>query len=241
MNPMLQELQRWQKQNKRGRHANRWTRWAEFFLQRFGLLQSFGPSAGFTFVHPLTPRVPPGQRAIKQTWTFAPRINLSISPILREVIWRNAQCIPWPTEHAPSAMIFKQALPANENAWHPVSRILQRTMRVDQYLQTMQRHLFVHDKQEVIRRLSSEKQRLEIVAYESVTRQLRKPSAVVAFEQGMSETTKQKTAPIPAGGFAQNRAMPEMPGINLNDLTDRVLRQIDQKVIAHRERMGKVF
>ena len=259
MNSLLLKLQRWQMQAKPVHRANHWTRWADQLQQRYGLVRSFHPSNAFAFVHPVTLRMYSGQQEILQGVTFAPRINLSIGTILKEEILRNSQNTFWPSptlvKH-PGTESEHNGLPIRQipnHTWYSESNVLLHNVRVEQHsqiiphnkipqhFQDISRRILTKNSMDMVLRLRSEKQRIETIVYGSVTQQLRRSSSVMAFEQGVAAASTPNTVKASEVVSPSQRNTQNMPAVNINDLTEQVIRQIDKKMIAHRERMGKVY
>ena len=103
-----------------------------------------------------------------------------------------------------------------------------------------------HEALKIVHRVTEERRRVEERRQmPTVLRQQR--SASLSQEQ-ISELTGRSTNQVTAldrfgGNVRSAEAMPSnaMPNINLQQLTDHVIRQIDDRIIAHKERMGKLY
>lgn len=99
----------------------------------------------------------------------------------------------------------------------------------------------------IVRRVTEERRRIEERSETATV--LRQQQPVTLSQEQMSELTgrspNQSSATDRFGSNVRNAdAMPTpfmTPNLNLQQLTDHVIRQIDDRIIAHKERMGKLF
>ena len=99
----------------------------------------------------------------------------------------------------------------------------------------------------MVQRITEERRRVEERA--STPAVLRQQLPVSLSQEQMNEivgrTTNQVTTLDRFGSNVRNAdAMPSTvatPNFNLQQLTDHVIKQIDDRIIAHKERMGKLF
>lgn len=99
----------------------------------------------------------------------------------------------------------------------------------------------------LVRRVTEERRRIEERSETATV--LRQQQPVSLSQEQMNEITGRSTNRGSAvdrfGSNARNAdAMPASfmtPNMNLQQLTDHVIRQIDDRIIAHKERMGKLF
>lgn len=99
----------------------------------------------------------------------------------------------------------------------------------------------------IVRRVTDEHRRVEERSETATV--LRQQRPVSLNEEQMNELTGRSQTPGSAvdrfGSTVRNAdAMPTpfmTPNMNLQQLTDHVIRQIDDRIIAHKERMGKLF
>jgi hypothetical protein len=99
----------------------------------------------------------------------------------------------------------------------------------------------------IVRRITDERRRVEERTQTATV--LRQQQAVSLSQEQMNELTGRSTNGASAldrfGNNVRNAgAMPApfmTPNLNLQQLTDHVIRQIDDRIIAHKERMGKLF
>lgn len=99
----------------------------------------------------------------------------------------------------------------------------------------------------IVRRVTEERRRVEERTQTATV--LRQQQPVSLSQEQMNELTGRSTNGTSAlDRFGSNvrsaDAMPPSfmtPNLNLQQLTDHVIRQIDDRIIAHKERMGKLF
>ena len=99
----------------------------------------------------------------------------------------------------------------------------------------------------IVRRITEERRRVEERSETATV--LRQQQPVSLNQEQMNELTGRSTTNGSAvdrfGSNVRNTdAMPTpfmTPNLNLQQLTDHVIRQIDDRIIAHKERMGKLF
>ena len=95
---------------------------------------------------------------------------------------------------------------------------------------------------EVVRRVKETRQRIELTATPSalITKErnrLKDPSADSA-EARWAETRPKQASPYETASASRSQMAPQP---NIDQLTDQVLRQLDRKIVAARERAGKTF
>jgi hypothetical protein len=127
----------------------------------------------------------------------------------------------------------------------PLRRVLRRTA-FEEENETLMMSRFeresriAHESRQILRRLLEGRQRVEIRDSRALVmrRQQQAPPPEGAVETG--PVTRQSPLGLRVGvpGMAQGSA----PGaIDIELLTEKVVRQIDQRIVAYRERMGKLF
>lgn len=146
---------------------------------------------------------------------------------------------------APLRRIFQQPRgihlnKAQRGAWEatrlvaPLQRVFHRLE--EESMSRYEDHVTVREAQQMVKRVLHERQRVEERVLRPATMQsLPKPRVKVA-EPAIADTpTNAQATKLPTGWTT----MP--PAINLEKLTDQVVRQIDQRMIGYRERFGKAF
>ena len=117
----------------------------------------------------------------------------------------------------------------------PLFRIIQRQQRNESNIEIRRQSLNVQTSLRLVQRVVEQRQRGE--------EKIQRPAASMAVKRSFSaegqsfQKQAQKYTPA-VDEITFPRTPPEM---NLQQLTDQVLRQIDDRFIAYRERMGKVF
>jgi len=95
----------------------------------------------------------------------------------------------------------------------------------------------------IVRRVTEERRRVEERSETSTV--LRQQRPVTLSQEQMNELTGRSTNQANAldrfGSNVRNADVMPTPNLNLQQLTDHVIRQIDDRIIAHKERMGKLF
>lgn len=98
----------------------------------------------------------------------------------------------------------------------------------------------------IVHRVIEERRRVEERRQMPTVLRQQRPASL--SQEQMNELTGRSTNQATAldrfgGNMRSAEAMPPpaMPNINLQQLTDHVIRQIDDRIIAHKERMGKLY
>ncbi len=122
-----------------------------------------------------------------------------------------------------------------------VHKVLKHTQRVDQFIHKIRKHTLSLDCQQIVRRIFTKNNRSESIYRGLPARQFKKTSSIVALERGMAETVSRGRQQSPTVDMGKTSSNEKMTDINIGNLTDQVIRQIDQKMVAYNERMGKIF
>jgi hypothetical protein len=252
MKNLLKKLTPGQRRKRSGTCDNRWLGWAQSLADRHSRIAVNHRGSSLTFMHPATTLPLYCEQWRRAAWTITPQINLSIGPILR--LFQRAHGREASNEHRterhrapleypvtntqafiverrsstwqrPLQRVFAFAMFEEAGEARPVSRARHETLPVERSLQ-------------VVRRVVDERRRVEeptrrtLVAREH--RSMPRIEAAVA-----PETVMQSPRGLRVG--AQGMMQTTAPSIDINQLTDRVVRNIDSRIIAHRERMGRLF
>jgi len=126
----------------------------------------------------------------------------------------------------PLRRVFARTGPEDANLEMIVSRSRQETLLVRSSLQFAQQAVY-------------ERQRLEEQTRRALVIHEQRIAPMTKSEAAQRETVFQSPLGSRVGATGMNRFAP-MP-INIEQLTDQVVRNIDQRIVAHRERMGRVF
>jgi hypothetical protein len=93
---------------------------------------------------------------------------------------------------------------------------------------------------QILHRLLEERQRIEVLASRSLVMRQQQPAPAGAGTETASTVRQSPWGPrVGAPGMAPQATAPA--AIDLDLLTEKVVRQIDQRLVAYRERMGKLF
>ena len=124
----------------------------------------------------------------------------------------------------------------------PLNRVFRRLITPD--IQTEHRKLITQESVKIARRVVEETRRVERYGPTSmITKQDETARNILKRARG-SETKLQEqltelSKTVPMHGRAQLAA--PIPGFTIEQLTEQVMRRIDDQIVAHKERMGKVF
>jgi len=92
---------------------------------------------------------------------------------------------------------------------------------------------------QLIHRAITERQRYEDVRRSLISREQKMFAPPTNLESIETTATESIRTPEPMPAWSQQRA--DMAQVNLEHLTDQIVRTIDSRIIAHRERTGQVF
>lgn len=233
--------------------ANRWTEWAASLAERYGRIVLRRPGPAMQLFHPGDP----GMRWLN--WSIHPQIYLSVYPV-RERNGLTAKDMPGGMQsmfmsrtrdfaaQAPVPKLFARAAhselegPVRERQRVPegFSRSLEDPAQEKQLVQRL-----FQQRQRVEQRPSDPPAALDIHTAATVASRIvapmtpaRKPNRKgdIAFEA--EEIFEPRGWSGQAPKTPQARAVPEL---DIERLTEQVVRKIDERIIAHRERLGKNF
>lgn len=252
MKNLLKKLTPGQRRIRSGACDNRWLGWAQSMADRHSRIAVNHRGLSLTFLHPATTLLLRCEQWRRAAWTITPQINLSISPILQlfqrasgresaseqrtdrdraplENSVTNTQAFIIEQQSSawqrPLQRVFAFAMVEEAGEMWPVSRARHETLLVERSLQ-------------VVRRVVDERRRVEEQTRRTlVAREQRSVSRTAAA--AAQETVMQSPRGLRAG--AQGMMQTAAPPIDIEQLTDRVVRNIDSRIIAHRERMGRLF
>jgi hypothetical protein len=244
---------------------NRWWIWAQSFLDRHRVLPE-----RYCGIAVVLHRVSAGSceetgryRWTNLLWQVFPRVQLAIGSLFREMIWKSSS-------NAMGPVLVRGILSSNAHLVRrrgsdqagfetprstgliyegerisPLSRLFSRTEVVDKNGAVVRRvfgtALLTEACYRVVQRVLEGCKRIEERRPHAIT--LREGHGVSSVIRRPLEQ-KETIAISPWGpslgkpGFAMTAS--HAP-IDMDRLTDQVMRQIDQRIVAHRERMGKVF
>ncbi len=266
MREMIQEIRRWQKPIEPGKLAERWTGWAQSLAERHRRISfRHGALAMILFqplaqVHLLCPRWQ------SQAWKLSPQINLAIAPILRPAVWKEHPILPPAYAGvmdrriaAPSVqargqsgdrVIFLSPLRSSSDRSAisnreaggrdraPLQQVFGRADGINGVSRLHRPSLLVEESLRILRRVVNERQRVEErISRAPLAQQLLQPRQTSAA----AERAAMQSQTLTKAGTRTWPPTTSAPAINLEQLTEQVIRQLDNRLIAYRERMGKVF
>lgn len=118
----------------------------------------------------------------------------------------------------------------------PVARLFARTQRSYHAVTWLKKLLVQNESQTIAERVVHEYSRVEHRRQRDLV--IRKQSAPAAVTQAQQSALEQQFAPE----SAHNRFRPEKPlEINVEQLTEQVIRKIDNRITAYRERLGRSY
>lgn len=119
----------------------------------------------------------------------------------------------------------------------PVARFFARTQTSEHGVVKLEKLLVDHDRKTIVERVVREHSRVEQRRSSEIVMRQEKPAAAAA-ENRASLTLEQQLAATKA----QRHVWPDKPAeINVDQLTEQVIRKIDHRIMAYRERLGRAF
>jgi hypothetical protein len=253
MNGMLQEVLRWQR-SAVDLPSHRWVAWAES-LNRGRDRISVRQQALTMNLEQRYPLVRIYQHWQRQTWQLIPQINLSISSILQALERRESSTfwferrqdrlapIPLLTTANTSVLRLEQNYSIQKIAAlvptqpSPLQRVFNRLDRATEIAHLHQSAL-VRESQNVIQRVVRDRQRLEERIQSNLV--VKQPLEMKdAIARPLNSSPHHLTTDIPPN--FQPNPPPNLNAVNIDQLTEQVLKQLDNRIIAQRERMGRTF
>jgi hypothetical protein len=140
-----------------------------------------------------------------------------------------------PLRHGALAMTLVERLWNMSSHLHfAMAPILRQTLEKEGHRQT----LLVENCRQILQRVVDQRQRVEErIQRPAIVRQQPPPARTFARDEHELRPEQSRTRP-PAQTWPPATSP---PAINLEQLTDQVVRQIDRRFVAYRERMGKPF
>jgi len=254
VNPLLPESPRWQPRQGKA-PANRWLDWAQTLSERRGRIALRHGSLSLIFAQPQTMIFSRVERWRQVSLTFNPQIKLAINRILRQAV-RHESPAPFAarTETAFASPALKSDEGLMSEAWHgghagysgltPSERVFARARAEEAgdaatVFHSRQETLLVQRSLQFAQRVADERRRLEEQTRRSLVIRKQRDAPKTAANGVQEETVFQSPLGSRVGATGTNQFAP-LP-IDIERLTDQVVRNIDQRIVAHRERMGRVF
>lgn len=247
--------------------VNRWRDWAQTLSERRGRIALRHSGLSLIFAQPQTMVFSRIERWRQAALTFSQQINLAINQILRQTD-RHESPAPFAAQsqtifalpasttdergmvrrrsndgramdgrsagaregfsdlQPPLKRVFARAGAEEASAAMMVSRLRQETLLVQRSLQFSQR-------------VVDERRRTEEQARRSLVIRQQRDAPKTTAGAAQEETVFQSPLGSRAGATGMNQFAP-LP-IDIERLTDQVAQNIDRRIVAHRERMGRVF
>lgn len=232
--------------------AEQWSRWARAFRDRYGRLAAHRRALTMILVQPLAWLYWLGNRWANVAFTLCPQIHLAITRIFPQLFWTKFST---PRTSNSVLQFLEKALESrgrlSGNRASGTRRIGARlgdtswSIPLTQFLAPVHGHVTVQSlpncqlSQETLRILRhavQERQRIE----ERVHR-----SMVVRKHRDDFMVEASRTAPrsVPMEDFVarSQSTVAALPPVNIEQFADQILRHIDYRFRAYRERMGKAF
>lgn len=261
---MIQQISRWQGLSGLVNPSERWTGWARSLTERHGRIPLRHGVLTMILFQPLARLYFHCQRWQNHAGKLSPQIHLAIAPILPSRFWKDQSVLPLDyvgrmdrripvssgqaRSQAGDRVIFLGSIGSNldQSALNnreiggknrvPLHQVFSRANGINEELQVNQSSLLVEESLRILRRVASERQRVEErMAMTPIARQLLQPS-----KDYLPATTENESQPETKTG-ARTWQQTTTAAINLDQLTEQVIRQLDHRLIAYRERMGKLF
>ncbi|HEX5085206.1 MAG TPA: hypothetical protein VFY40_24480 [Blastocatellia bacterium] len=263
MKNILQKLTPGERRKRSAAPHNRWLGWAQSLAGRHARVAESRRGLSLTFLRPAAPLLFNCERWTRAAWAISPQINLSISPVLRSLQpiggdestdrqmperQRTTLLSGFNADSGGKTIAGRRGEPSPIGAVEqiirqsPLQRVFVRAMDEESggaaaAYRIQRETLLIERSLRMTRRVVDERLRVEEPARRTlVARESRSAPRTTA---AVRETAMQS----PRGALVGARGMMQAaaPPIDIEQLTDRVVRNIDSRIIAHRERMGKLF
>lgn len=271
MNPMLTEILRWQNHLWATIISSRWSNWAKRLMERFGLEHPREAGTKMILRMPylfVNQNSLEQSSSLKIVRNVFPKIKLAIAPILQKIAGKETNALTQnrilqaagrTPQKADSHsyqdertvyhfsrtqnQIIPENQPTDNVAGGEKSNIINQVLAIFQLSEFHKRlwmanqELSIHKNQRTLRRLTQNAQRVDAQKFQSVSLKLRKQPSLKAIGQENSELRHDRN---PNNHSTIHKDFGK-PKINIEQLTDQVIHRIDRKMIAYKERMGKLF
>lgn len=238
---------------------DRWSRWAKSLSERYGRVASRLQGLTMLLLRPADP----GARWIQAYWTLSPQIHLSLHPLLKRSAWANSAVTEKrsadsrPTAGARPATAYVPVLPVFAPDVHQEAGRLIRE-GTEEYSRFLTGPSWGQlQSGQLLQRLTAERKRIEqgrphlpitLRTPESTILSTRADGQAKPWQGNRMSSSETFTAPetfeapqgwhMGAPGMSRQKIAPE---IDLERLTEQVVHKIDERIVAHRERMGRNF
>jgi len=260
--------------NQPGHAAGRWTEWAQSLSGRHRRVSGRLGSPALILAERASAALNISRRVERHVRQISPRIHLSVSAILREVVARSERTVfanPETRRTASSSAEREAAVTEARAVVHadalagPLLRVFRRFDQVEK-IAMGRPSLNAPAIEELRRRVVEERERVEMrPRAEAMTRwrmdapqtqaavragapadEISGGASMVFNRQAKADQSLARQSVAQAAGardeaerwpsFARPMAQPQ---INIDQITDQVMRRIDHRIVAHRERMGR--
>jgi len=248
-----------------------WTDWTVALRGKFDRSWLRRPGLELTLLQPREPLCLHLHRWQAGNWNLAAEIQLAISPLLERTFWQGAargaaltphnrvtgSVVQGETERRGATRTFllpqvmasrTQASSGNllgsrgivGNLAAPIARVFARSAWVQDHGDGSARAIKVRvlEQDSLSLRVVSSHSRIERAAQRTLVSA--RPVAVNPTRQVEHPTTVLEAAPVSPIGVKGRLGM-DRSDFDLERLTDRVVRRLDDRLIAHKERLGKLF
>ena len=248
-----------------------WTDWTLALRGKFERSWLRRPGLELTLLQPRGPLCVHFHRWQVGSWTVAAEIQLAIRPLLERTFWRGAargtalmvhnrvagSVAHGEIEHRGARRVFllpeglaprtharsSDLLSSNGivgNVAEPIARVFARNARVRNHGDGNSRATKVRvlEQEALALRVISSHVRIEKLAQRTLVSA--RPAVVSPAKQIEHPATVLEAAPVSPIGVKGRLGM-DRSDFDLERLTDRVVRRLDDRLIAHKERLGKLF
>lgn len=268
MSTMLPEALRWRPPSRSGTPGSRWAAWSRSLSDRHGRIAGHHRRLALTLARPLGLMLLHSQRWQHVAWTLSPRINLVLGPVLQPAGWRTFVLQPSaigrvlvrrlgdgrlagqsqpdvrpvaPGQAAGFVSTARESLALGlprEAGPSPVRRVFAR-LHVGETVAQASQSQIVRAGRAMVQRIVQEHQRIEMrITTRVVAREQRNVTSDFAPVEGQRPTAESRFG-MSKGAHPVGQAMAASP-IAIQQLTEQVVREIDRRLVAQRERMGKL-
>lgn len=249
--------------------THRWTTWARSLSAGRRRIYSRHLAAVMHLLRPAIPIHRSSHRWELHAWSLFPRINLVVRPILQQLAHKSSSGDSGSS--ASSAFKLRKDLPAGvrtpaqwflksrnlveaagPRAEHgkpqaspnlaPMQQVFRRLITPD--IQTEPRQLITKESVKLARRVMAEAQRVERYGPTSmVTKQEAMARKNLESARGSETKLQEQLSELSKTEIMHGKAPFAAPvnGLTIEQLTEHVMRRIDDQIVARKERMGKVF
>jgi hypothetical protein len=254
VDPFGLDLSRWTEGFAARRCNDRWSRWAGLLASRHRAISRVGARASMIFAASGVVARILRERCIGAINLY-PTVKLSVRQILGQIPSRSGETLmplshepfhlaraarsadrTYPATSAANSLEARRSAGPSELGYRPLDRVFLRLNGADDFSPGRARTALLQDALDATRRrVIKNTQRLE-------DRTARSGSGASAF---VFRQTTPTNMPVNTSDWADDRQDTRgreraLPSVDVDALTDHVIRQIDQRATAWRERMGKI-